>query len=357
MLSVHIYDTATKAAQIADLTHVARGLKFSADKKGFATLSVQAPNSFLDAFNQYDRAALRHVVVSWNALPVWEGRLEDPGLSEVKLILNAFGYRRALGDVPYTALWSKTNSGDWFPADTRQSGSWRKDRFEFDNNNRLYITAKKGEVHGNSPNIGGTFLFALPQNADRLIQTVSFDYDFGVGTGTWKVGIYSAIAPYPVTDGWASVAGLWTTTTPGTGTQSLTLGTPRNALVFNLFRDAANAAITDETDVDYLKITNLRIKTTTSGSVYADEIAKALVAHVNGINPTQLQASTALIESPGVDLTDEIYEDMFPDAILDHLVALGDNATPPGQWEWGCLMGNCFTSDLAEVRAGRCTLI
>jgi len=69
--------------------------------------------------------------------------------------------------------------------------------------------------------------------------------------------------------------------------------------------------------------------------VYADEIVKDLVSHVTAVNPGQLSADTSLIQSPGVDLLDESYEDMLPADIATKLAALGDNQTPPRRWEVG----------------------
>jgi hypothetical protein len=76
-------------------------------------------------------------------------------------------------------------------------------------------------------------------------------------------------------------------------------------------------------------------ETITAHVVYADEIAADLVGTISTLNPTQLSSSTALIESPGIDLLDEVYEDRLPSDILDYLIGLGDDQTPPGQWEWG----------------------
>jgi hypothetical protein len=69
--------------------------------------------------------------------------------------------------------------------------------------------------------------------------------------------------------------------------------------------------------------------------VYADEIVKDLISTVAALNSTQLSSSTVQVQSPALDLLDERYEDMLPNAILDHLIGLGDNQTPPRQWEWG----------------------
>ena len=69
--------------------------------------------------------------------------------------------------------------------------------------------------------------------------------------------------------------------------------------------------------------------------IYADEIAKDIVATVSGINPTQLRTATAAIQSPNLDLHDEQYDDLLPADMLTRLIGLGDNQTTPRQWEVG----------------------
>lgn len=69
--------------------------------------------------------------------------------------------------------------------------------------------------------------------------------------------------------------------------------------------------------------------------VYADEIVKDMVSATATLNSTQLNTSTALIQSPALDLQNERYEDARPADVLDRLVRLGDNQTTPRQWEWG----------------------
>jgi hypothetical protein len=59
------------------------------------------------------------------------------------------------------------------------------------------------------------------------------------------------------------------------------------------------------------------------------------VATVAALNATQLATETVLIESPALDLTDQVYEDRLPADILNSLIALGDNQTPPRQWGVG----------------------
>lgn len=69
--------------------------------------------------------------------------------------------------------------------------------------------------------------------------------------------------------------------------------------------------------------------------IYADEIAGHIASQISTLNSSQLSSSAALLQSPGLDLTDEIYEDAVPADVLTHLVELGDNQVPPRQWEAG----------------------
>jgi hypothetical protein len=79
----------------------------------------------------------------------------------------------------------------------------------------------------------------------------------------------------------------------------------------------------------YAKLTDLRIRSTagTTGSL-ASNIGAVIATYISGINPGQLSSSTALIETTADDLTDEIYEDIYPEAILDRLALLHS-------YEWG----------------------
>lgn len=72
--------------------------------------------------------------------------------------------------------------------------------------------------------------------------------------------------------------------------------------------------------------------------IYADEIAKdMLTSYINVLNATQLSSATALIQSPGLDLLNEVFEDANMADVLTRLAALGD--TSGNQWEVGVYEG------------------
>lgn len=86
------------------------------------------------------------------------------------------------------------------------------------------------------------------------------------------------------------------------------------------------------------------IATTVQGHiVYADQIAGYLaIGIVAALNPSQLDTSAALIQSPGLDLLDEVYEDANIGDVVTRLAALGDSQAPPRQWEVGVAEGRQF---------------
>jgi hypothetical protein len=94
-------------------------------------------------------------------------------------------------------------------------------------------------------------------------------------------------------------------------------------------------------------VVNAGAGTTVQGFViYADEIAKDLVSTVAATNPLQLSAHTGLISSPGLDLTDEIYEDARMSDILDQITAYGDSSLR--LWNWWVAKDKAL---ILEVRA------
>jgi hypothetical protein len=84
---------------------------------------------------------------------------------------------------------------------------------------------------------------------------------------------------------------------------------------------------------------HLTTATVNAHVVYADEIVKDMVSVVNTANPNQLSSSTASIQSPALDLYDEVYEDAAMGSVIDRLAGLGDNQTASRQWEACVLTG------------------
>lgn len=69
------------------------------------------------------------------------------------------------------------------------------------------------------------------------------------------------------------------------------------------------------------------VGTTVQGlRIFADRIVKDIRAVISAVNPLQLQASDSLIEAPGLDLTEMIFEDASMADVLDQLAQLGSGS-------------------------------
>lgn len=332
-LQLAIYD-GPAGALIADYSHIARSLRFSTGEHGYRACSFDVPLSLSEAFRLYDRPGLPHVEVNWGAGRVWEGRLEDPSISDLGANLQALGYWRALSDAPYTALWSDTGVAEWRPITVNDQAGNVPERYEIDTNNRLYIAPRKGETFANNADVG-SLTYETPVGGSRQIVAVSFDYQL-LAPANW-IGRFDTFAR----DFSGNVA-VWTLAATGvlqSGSQSLTF-TAADRIGFRLYNNTGGpVTLAADSGVTFLRITNLRVKTTTSASVYADEIARDLVATVAALNSSQLSSATGLIQSPALDLRDEVYEDEYPADILTRLARLGDSSTPPRRWETGVYDG------------------
>lgn len=317
MLAFQVYESPARGRMLADYTSrvmAGGGLSFSTNGRGFAALSAPLVSMPLhEAFQVYEWPGTPHVVVSDNvAAVVWEGRLEDISIVPGGVALTALGYQRALLDVPYTALWSKASTADWYtvPEDVRGTPG----RYETDNNNRLYIAPRKGETFSSSTQ-GGEITWAAPHNGIRNIARFEASYNLLLPSG-WEMRLLSCdydfaniVVEATVTATGSTQSGSWAISTSA-----------KQRLIFAIRNNSGGSTtITAETGDNYARLTGIRIKSTTDSTVPASTIAAALAAHVNSVNAMQLQAGSDWIEPTATDLTDEIYEDEYGADILDRL--------------------------------------
>ncbi len=316
--------------------------EFVTGEHGFGQLTVTILMGLWESFQLMDRPGLPYVSVREFGVIVWEGRLEDVKLVAGGVTLTAFGYWRALTDQPYTALWSYSRVGDFRLCKTSDDAGFSPNLYQTDLLDRLFVTAQKNATLGftGTSKFGG-LLYDLPNRRSHQIIAVSFNYNVTNPAANFvgKLFTYTldqtTLAP-------TFVATAWTQAGTGSGSQTLAL-TACDRLVFALGRNAADAAYAGESGSDYLSITGLRILTTASASLYADEIARDLVATIHAANPNQLSATTLLIRSPGVDLTVAPYQDKYPADILDTLAHLGDSESPPALYETGVWEGQLLS--------------
>lgn len=329
-LGLQVFDSPSRTTLLADWSHLAQDVEIADGEHGFESLSGFIPMSADESFRWYNRPGLPFVTLNYGAGTVWEGRLEDVARVNGGIRPRALGYWRAMSDVPYTALWS-TQKVSGFRANTPDNVAGRNmDRYEYDTNNRLYITPRKDEQFSTA-NIGSLYYIA-PDDQVNDIRAITVTYNFLAGA-TWKarVNVYDAA--------WGSGVALLDLNGSGalqTGTTTVTTAVAGKQIVDVLlyYNSGTPTTYAGETGDYYFKITNLTIKKA-NATITGKSIADALAAYVNSANSSQLSSSTAFVEEPSNDLTEEVYEDQYPADILNYLVTVGDNQTPPRQWETG----------------------
>jgi hypothetical protein len=397
-LSLQLFEDATKIALIADWPEPA-ALTSGHGLHGFSSCEFFVPMSLKEAFRFYDMVPATWLVFGFGAGSDWEGRVEDRAIVTGGLRLTAFGAWRALMDVPYTALWSDASYDNWEVLTNEFAAVATPDRFEADKNNRLYAAPKNNETQSSST--GYLWGYRIPDDSSRNLVGISFDYELNTPSSTWNLRIDRRDKDYTFQSTVATYTGV------SSGTVNLTFSGSEAVVLLFHYNSGTPVTYSGDTGAYYLKITNLRIVTSTANRVntttsttisagsqtvtpasldgiyigqrlfidesqatsesvivtdidegagtfdatfvngysgtttihahviYADEIIKDLINHVTAVNSDQLNSSTDLIESPEVDLLDEVYEDTFPADIAIKLATLGDNQSPPQIWEVG----------------------
>lgn len=341
-------------------------------------------------------AGLPRLELSRDGRELWDGRIEDLSPSAKGLTITGLGKWRATNDPSYTALWSDSGVAEWQKLTEDDISTCKQRLFEQDNNNRLYLAARNPEVFANTDL--AAWGYQIPDGSSRNIVACQFAYTLGAGAN-WRARLLTRDSA------WGSGAAQWTLN-GGVGAQSGVQNLTFSGAAGLSFELEATGAVTIGASTGtgaYLKITRLRIATTTTNRVnttiaagvgatgsqivtpglminiyvgqalwigsgatgeivtvtaitsttftatfaathgagvavmaivvYASEIAQDILSAANSLNPGSLSDSTILIESPGVDMFDSVYEDKKGDAILHDLAERGDNAG--NVWETG----------------------
>lgn len=329
-LCVTVYTDSSKTEQLGDWSPLISSPVGENGENGFGTFRGVVAMSMPEALTYYDREDAPYIYVGTASECAFEGRIEDMGPVAQGLEFVAFGFWRALHDLLYTAAWVDDGYGDWFELTTDDNPAVSEGRWEQDNSNRLILKPRKGEVFSQTA-AHGMWAYEIPSGSTRTIRRLEFSYVLEADS-RWKAEVVTGSS-------WSgSLTSEWSLTGTGstqTGTATVTISDPGSDRIAFRMVDTANASdteYTDETGDVYFRATLVKVKTTASASLYADEIVEAIVSAVATENPSQLSADTSQIESPAVDLGTEIYKDARPADIVVYLAALGDGASPPNHW-------------------------
>jgi hypothetical protein len=297
-------------------------LRFSTNKNGAGSLVASYPLSFTESLIFQERWIMADVSVNAKGGELlWRGRLEDIAVERKGVSLTAFGYARAFGDVLYTGLWSKDTSAEFRPVLESEVSNIKPERFQLDNNNRVYLAVKKD--HTSNDDNRGAMVYELPDKGVNDVAQLTFDYTI-VGTGSGGGAKEYRLRAAGLNTSWTGVTAATYTVadnTPVSGSGSITMGAGVQKVFFSWGKNGATDGHftgTDTGDEAYAVITNIRIKAKT-GTVLSSDIAAGLLAYVNSANPSQIDSATVGIVPTSTDLRGMIFEDKNPNDILDLL--------------------------------------
>ena len=116
---VGLYESPT-GALVADHTALITQLQWATDTGGDKDLTYTALISPRDAMSLFDRRDILHVRVSRGGEVLWQGRVTGAGVSvesATSVRIQALGYRTAMYDTLYTAMWQDQRLTEWVPLD------------------------------------------------------------------------------------------------------------------------------------------------------------------------------------------------------------------------------------------------
>jgi hypothetical protein len=256
MLQFALY-TAPGGALIADYSDRVQNLTITTNNRGFAEASGFIPLGLAQSFMLYDRAGLPHVVFSDSATnAVYEGRIEDVEIVTNGVKVRAFGYARALSDIPYTAMWSVSSLGkfqeEWL--DGTVNGPTSNRFFDIKGENGV-ITVGMVKNSIITLNARGHMDYRIPNGSSRNVAGFMVDYDFKASANvTLRVSDWTTAYPFGgFTSNLSSLV--------GNGAQqvgSIFLGANTPIISFGLDVTTAHT-YAGETGAEYVKFSNLRL--------------------------------------------------------------------------------------------------
>lgn len=399
MLGVYDKPPSVGGVLLFDASSIVETCQVTTNSHGFERLTATTRTSLTDAFRLYDMSSLPHVGLWEDSQLVWEGRLEDPVLSGGGFQIQALGYWCALSDDRYTALWSKTSLDGWRMLTNVDSSDFFENRFQMSTeNDALMLMPVKGSTQG--AGIIGATGYELPNAGTRPVIGAQFTIEIGMPSGNWRTLFASGPSALSRPTRWSL-----TPSAPYTKLAlHLTFPNTTDQLVLFMFYNNTSGAYSGETGSHYIRVSNLRLVTSTANrinttftagvlagastatvvstagmyvgqqlvidsgntgseivtvtsvvntvqftavfasnhssgepvqgfKITSDEIVRDVVQQVATLNPTQLSASSGLVQSSGLDLLDEEYQDAVPSDVIRNLAELGDSQAKA--WETG----------------------
>lgn len=276
--------TAPTGTRLDARTNHASDTSASWNLQGCERLAGQLPLPLPAAFRLTDTPDTLHEQLNDGAGILWEGRLENPTLTDQGSTLEALGYSRALTDLPYTALWSTTDVSEWRAVERAENGVSEPGRFTFSNEGgAIYIAPNKGDSF-DATNVG-YMAYRMPNSSSRDIIGASMDYEVFLPSSSWELRIVRTNTTF----------GIAANLRVEVGAGALQRGsfndtvTASQGIGIEVVYNAAAAVFAGETGTAYIRVTNVHIVTSTTNRINTT----LTVNRAAGANVTATVGSTA----------------------------------------------------------------
>ncbi len=325
---VGLYESPT-GALVADHSAMITQLQWATDTGGDKDLTYTALVAPRDAMALFDRRDILHVRVSRGGEPLWQGRVTGAGVSvesATSVRIQALGYRTAMYDTLYTAMWRDQTLTGWQPLD---GGSGQR----MDLYNQIRSETEIGvsmQARRYTTAMQGRWRYVVVSGSSRSITEarVILEYDIPAGISVRVSHAQSVTGPETTV---TTIAG------PATAVSVISLFTvlPADDVTVIYAGLVPTSTVTVATaDEFYVRMSGFFAVSWDQGGSDPIQIPKHLIATINDLNPGQLVASSdqmSIIAQVALDST-IVYQDRRPGDIMDELTRPGNGIVP---FDWG----------------------
>lgn len=342
-LSVGIFDAS--GTQIVDVAATAEAVTWSEGRHGTASCDLLLSGedaTIVNAAFHFGTGGMK-VRISNAVAVVWQGEIEDCAILNDKLAITAFGDWSKLALVEYSEFWSTTKLTDWsiIPYGNIGLSLWggysRPDLWTIEvEDTAIAAYPRRGNIFFSPAGFWFQLTSGTPMSR-RTIRHLRFSYIASRNHSTVVlsltlyafIGNSSSQVLWKVRSDGAMTGGATTPTTVGTATVIV----PENVrTVFFLVNaeampaggyPAEDPATDPGPPRDNIRITDMRVLSTTAATVTPDLVVQDIIAHTNLYNPGALSESTAAISAVPLDLENLTYDAINAQDVLAELASYG----------------------------------
>lgn len=299
------------------------GLQWTTAEHGFESCVVRKTTTLAGAL-RWHNIARGWVEIAWNALVMWEGRIEqvyvaeDGGDGIPSVEITAYGAWRALSDCLYTGLISDTSVADW-QVGTEERTDRNPELYEMDNNNRIYIGLQKDTMYTLGTDVG-EWLYRVPSRSWRNISYVEASYAVRLPSG-FQARLTAEGSTIGDT---VTVSAIIANGGVQTGTVATVVNPSKPTLRWTVQKATlTSTSYPQENGYYYAILTNLRVASV-SPPIYPSVLIRHLATVVLAHNPDQLNPRLDQVQQGDIDLLDVLYEDANILDIVRDMASYGD---------------------------------